>query len=499
MDNSLSSNKSKIYYLDTLPKEIYHFYIFNNLDLDDLWNLRLVCRRFHHLIMSYNIYELAFLDIHTICGVNNWFSTTISTRPENQLNNSKSSLLKHPSNNLRNLKYLRIEKGTFDSFTELDLLNKFVKLQVLEIDKFFLNSEVHLQLLDLKALSIIATLKGPGKLRLSTPNLHSLSVLYTNKNLELIGNEIIINDLLSIKYILLNNYEKNILKFSNIECLEVCICDFDIDCIPKFKKLKALKCSHYCNESYGKLEHLFRTKKNDLELICVGVKIDEIGKITEYKGKKTELEFQLNNYNKLVNDINFVWVMNYDDLVRLFPHYQLSDVLAKFNNIQSLQINSKIENGSRLIQFITGCSNLCELSIKRSTLNQEFYDQFPVKKSLSLLIIENEKDLRLNFKFIMRLPYLKILHTDLDVRLSKELNLNNFKRLKVFKFEINNHEIVIDKEDKDFYRISSCEALDLLNKAYSHKRLVKWINWLRIKNGRETRLMSRKRKLELDF
>lgn len=131
MDSSLLSISECKVNLANLPDEIFKYYLFNYLDLNDVWNLRLVCKKFYFIVNMYRIEELCLIRQQPV-------------KLQNRLDCSKQyDLLVHPSKILINLKYLKID---YFYDIKLEVLNKYTKLQILEIMHLDVDSNDHLQL-----------------------------------------------------------------------------------------------------------------------------------------------------------------------------------------------------------------------------------------------------------------------------------------------------------------------------------------------------------------
>lgn len=468
-----SSSSIDNFGLKDLPYLIFHSFIFKNLDLDDIWTFRLVCKKFYSITKAYNISEL-IINNPRFCDHAHWFSTTKPFSPLDQFDYLKPDLLTNPAKNLINLKYLRIYE--FNGM-ELKVLNKFTKLQILEIKTLDLTSYDRLQLPNLKSLSIQSMIRFGESydLVIDTPSLHSL-------NLEIstyFDNIVILKNCSSVKYLRVGYWDDKILRFQNLEHLEIHGKVFYKDII-RLKNLKKLKI--VIGYSNYELEQLSQFKKRNIELVVNGVRMKEININEElrniFNGESQRLTFQLNNYNNLEDDLYFLKSFSQDELERLLTNYQ-PDLPAKFSNIQHLYISKKMEKANEFAQFLSGCYNLHRLNIVRSSLDQEFYNQLTIMKSLyALEIDESMNGFNLNFEFLNKLPYLREFCTDLDVILDENLNLNNFNRLKTFNFKIasniKNQDIFITKKDRDRYLVSGFKALE-----FSNDRLIFLVDFLR--------------------
>ena len=75
-----------------------HIYenIFGYLNVDDLLNVRLVCRRFNELLMKHKLEELVFYNLKTITNTHNWFFTNQPLIIIMQLMNQNYFYSSHP-------------------------------------------------------------------------------------------------------------------------------------------------------------------------------------------------------------------------------------------------------------------------------------------------------------------------------------------------------------------------------------------------------------------
>lgn len=488
MENFLShvSTSNHVLNLDNLPIEVYHFYLFSYLDIDDILDLRLISKNFYRIIKSYDIKELSFFrdDLIPIYSIDrkNWFTTTKSTKHKSRLAISKLFLLKKPSKNLLNLKYLTIKD--FDHLLiKLEDLNKFTKLQILDLEEVDSCSNSFLRLPDLKALSMNINSRGFGNLLIDTPNLHSLSICHRNKDLKIMD-IIKFEHPLSIRYLQVSNYDNKLSIFKNLELLELFkfynYSNLRMDDLLQFKNLKKLKIVAELLK-VDKLKELFKSK-NNLEIVLDGVKIKEISKFDDYKKGKhnnhCDFKFQINNYDDLEDNLEFVTYVNYNDLIRLLSNKQPSDLFNKYTNIQKIKIKSKVENEKSLINFINNCFNLNYLITCESSLSQEFYDLLPEISSLFCLTIESE-DIKLNFEFVSKISYLTFFYADQDVLIDSNINFNNLKYLKQFQFQIENYKIALHKNGNSYSVYTG--GFFGTTKCFTLKEFIEWTNDLRLK------------------
>lgn len=475
--------------IDSLPINIYHNHLFSYLDLDDIMNLRLLNQRFNLIVKSYEIEELSFLDHSIDYYINhkykdNWFSTTKSTKRRNLIDSSKLSLLKNPSTNLLDLKFLRILQ--FKSMPiKLKDLNIFTKLQILIIEMKHIHGSDHLKLPDLQAFSIMFISYGSVSLVIDTPNLRYLDICDYDYNWRLSDNQIKFKHPSSLKYLKLSKYDESVSMFNNLEVLELYNCfsfSLKIDVLFELNNLKKL-CIIF--QQTEKLDQLSMNKlksvlKDGLDVVFNGVNIRCIDKFEEYY-KHLDLDFQMNNYANLEDNLHFV---NYIDsgcqLFRL-DNKLFPDLFRKYTNIRKATIKAaEVENWDRFVELFQNCPNLYYLETK-DTFNQLFYDDLSTISSLSILIIsENDQNSMLNIDFVMNMPFLINLRTSQDVIISKNLNLDNLKYLKWFGFEIDNQEIKVKKGSKGRFIVRNCLSLGIpYQDSFNLKELIQLTNYLR--------------------
>lgn len=460
-DSSLSIN------FDNLPTKFYHFYLFNYLHLNDIWNFRLVSKKFYRIVKSYEVTSLSFMNYN---GKRNYKWLTKIAKLKD-LDFSKLDLLNKPSNNFLNLKDLRIFCKTPLSF-RLEYLNKFTKLENLRVGiKYLDTNDDLLRLPNLKQFYMKIDVEDecweltPGLIRMDTPNLQNLE-LYTNatrqtRHLYIIDNLIKFEHPHSIKFFKFIEHNGQLSLFENLECLELYIF-FEseltiINDIPKLVNFKKLRIRFHFGPSItyrkciDKLKDLFKVKKEDVQIVLEGVKVKELTKFDEYIGKREDFKFQIDNYDDLEANLDFVRHINYNRLISLLPN-QPSDLFNKYSNIKGITIESRIEDEHRLINFIKQCKKLYKMDICKSSLSQRFYDLLPSNCSLTCLeILKNKVDL--NFEFIMKMPYLYKFKTDQPILIDKNLNLNDLNHLKEFDFKVNGEKIGVTKLGKDKYDV----------------------------------------------
>lgn len=480
--SSLSMNISLN--LDNLPPEIYYFYLFEYLDIDDILEFRFVCKKLYSIVKAYDITELGIGGDFRY-DKEKWFSTSKSTKFRNQLDFSSLFLLKNPPINFFNLKYLKINILSLKLVKFKDL-NKFTRLQILLIDRIdIIHGDIsndYLQLNNLVALSL-GGLYIINNLIIDAPNLQALKI---NNGRELVEN-IILKHPLSVKHLKVIIYSKHILLLKNLECLE--IWEFkNMNRLLKLKNLKAIKFIYHTNCN-GNLSRFFlnlrlNPKFNDLQIFLHEIRIKEVDMIAE---SEDGLGFIFNNLSEL-DELNSINCINYIRLIYLLPDHTPSDLFKKLTSIRSVRITYKLNDENRLINFIKEFPNLCDLYIDCESMSQQFYDNLP--PWITFLHIDHDFDTSINFEFIMKMTYLSRLDTNQDIIMNENLNFNKFKGLKILKFVIKGVNIETNEkrgvkvnlgiEGKDKYSTIYHKSSDLPDKMfYSYNELVEYFNYLR--------------------
>lgn len=304
--------------------------------------------------------------------------------------------------------------------------------------------------------------------------------IYQNKKL---SNFNILNDIEftypeSIKHLQINMFQRKVSIFKNLESLQINTCNLEINDLVEFKKLKKLRINCLDSSQLNRIERLYAAnneRESDLQIFLWGVRLNYTVDLNRYRWNYrlkdqiyhyrtyTGLGFQIAYYNQLDDDLNFVKDMDYHSLLDLYDyhhHSQPSDLLHKFTNIQYLKVKSKIEDEKQLVHFIKGSPGLLRLGIRESNLSQQFYDHLNEICSLSRLDIYKE-NAELDFEFILKMRELKELHTDHDIMINKNLNLNRLKYLREIKFRIKDKEIEIRRRGKDRYAYHNYQMLGI--------------------------------------
>ena len=116
--------------INDLPVEIYEM-IFNCLDLEELSKLKFINRKFYYIVKSYRIQEINFFNYSNI--KDSWFFDYKPIHPTNSIHLSRISILSSNYLNLNHLKRIKIYYTEYDNNFDLEILNKFMQINHLEL------------------------------------------------------------------------------------------------------------------------------------------------------------------------------------------------------------------------------------------------------------------------------------------------------------------------------------------------------------------------------
>ena len=208
--------------MDVLPIEI-KIMIFKQLNVQDLLSCRLVSKEFEIYIANIKPTELIVDKNHALKDGINWYdNSTELINLKNRISISNISSIESSPLNLTNLRSLKIDHIVSSDRFDLAILNQFIKLERLEIEKVFLN-----------------TTKNDGDLLLTFPNLRSL-VIFVKSNFN--------RKLLIIDAVKLETY-KCAFDFRSVKLLHptsvkhLAVADFDKEDLECFKAVEYLACN----------------------------------------------------------------------------------------------------------------------------------------------------------------------------------------------------------------------------------------------------------------
>ena len=451
--------------MDKLPLELF-YHLFEYLDLDELFNLRLTCKEFNEMLKEFRIRELRFFDpnIKTYDVIKirkrNWFYSNQLVNPNNLINISKSFILNPTLFNVNHLKRLKIygfgnsinyksDKYCYPdkdndfklvcSRFNLQTINKFNQLEHLEMQLGVLVESIHLELTNLKILKIYLPKNFDSFIEINAPILQALKLSLYQNAFELIK----FCHPQSVQYLSINVYNSYFLIFKNITCLVSYFAHkLDSNVLSNYTRLNEL---HFQADYENVLAKIVQQNLNNgLKIYMSGVRLVD-GKIIDDVFKNNEESFLFKNYSNLEDCLDFIYKINYSKSMRLV-NTLLPDFFKKLNNIKEIYIDSKVNDQNNFIQFIEQCQNLTRIAINNSELNQLFYGNLPSICSIDRLCINEAKKVNLNFKFINRMFNLIDFDTNQQLDLNDISNLARLRYLKKIRFEKNGFLVLAEAE-----------------------------------------------------
>ena len=167
-------------------------------------------------------------------------------------------------------------------------------------------------------------------------------------------------------------------------------------------------------------------RMNSLKVFFLGIQlidnVDEIifdglqQRFSEDENEENLEKFYTNNYNRLKDDLTFIYEVNYSNLMAAVNEIP-TDYFKKFNNLNYVRSIGKIVNQEHFLEFLKSVINLKELHLENPSLNQSIYDQLFVSCSLITFELIEEEDHQLNFDFIAKFNELKRLDLNQNVSL----------------------------------------------------------------------------------
>lgn len=462
--------------LNILPIEIFHE-ICQYLDVYELLELKIVCKKLYFIVKEFKIKELIF-NFSDNCSKDIWFFTNRPLNFKFNLENSKLFLLRTYRDNLvNNLKRLKIRQLDDKSCISLVDVNKFLQLEQLDI--FLKNCKrkenerlvlVKLRTLSIKLLSSVLEINAPNLIAFYLNNSNSI---YSLKSIKFDCRP------LSVRHLKIFTYHDVVeAVFSNLEYLECYRSNYlNQSILFAFPNLKELRIQHYYESNLlGILETIASNRRETFKVFYNGIQLQDANDLQVYKDQPV-FPLQISNFKFLDNNLNWFNCINFNDLLSLTDKIP-RDFFRKYTNIQELRV-SKLRNESELISFIFNCQNLEKLNALDASFTQQFYDRLPVVSSFIYLNIFEENRAEIDFKFLSRMFSLADVRTNQEIKIVEQLNLNKLNRLKMISFKINAHYIDVNRKGKDRYFIHNPEKFRLPNRDFSFNDLIKWCNYLK--------------------
>lgn len=417
--------------MERLPLEMY-LEIFSLLNLKDVLTCKLVSKRWYQIVNYLKVNRLVV-------------SARLNGYPYPYPNEVQPALFSAQFDKriLERLKYLKIAFDDKLCKFELTKLSRFQQLIELEIDCSPTGSHT-LSLPSLRRFALVQY-NYFASLSIEAPRLTSLCYHGPAHLLDLKHSE-------SVTSLCAHFYGSALEPFQNVEYLEgssagILITD-TLSILPKLKRLafanrfeSIYESFEFGIENYDQIKsllgRLLRQRralgKHQLKIFFVGLELVDGKAIDEYGFEMNEEQFYLKNYPLLAENCNFIFKVNYTNLMaagRLPTNY-----FAKFANLQSVETSGRIADPDHFFWFLKQINRqLAVLSLKNSGLDQAgFFDQLPaICGSLTnLQIKEDDEEPQLDYTFLAELDQLNLLRISqtLDLPSTRSL-LKSFRVLK---------------------------------------------------------------------
>lgn len=382
--------------------------VFKNLNLNDLFTCRMVCREWRAVIDSF---EFETLMVHDFACAENrtWpfpLRGSVGYRNSLQVPSNKRVKLELLERHFKgSVKRLYIEsKANYRA-----ALNAFVRLEVLVVD--FPIDEFTLRLPNLKFLS----LNWPAyQLTLDLPELETLLCW---KFIETIN----LSRPLNLKHLQCDELPLNIKQFRSLEYLTSKHSNWiDPDFLAHLPRLRELR---IYPKSLRDLNYLMmrvhsekkRLERDDLRIWLTG--IEEISILIDFglysknylNLNERNIESVVRNYEQLADHIPFPFIVNYNCLLEHFIRLP-DDFHRKFLNIIELvitRLDTQPQTVRSFVRFVNACQTVHTLKVQEAHLDRAFYEQLSACHSLSNLIIVEANLQRNQFDFLSQIPNLR--------------------------------------------------------------------------------------------
>ena len=504
--------------MNQLLYELFPF-ILRHCDIDDLFNLRLVSKKFNNAVSDFKPAELVFDDEFEY--LYNWWWTNESIRFNCVLDTSRLFLLTSSIVNLSCLRRLILDGKNQNYKIQLEDLNHLHRLEQLEFNASLIElrplvgasatesaryETSKLSLRNLKILYIFtSTFRGESKLQyfiFDTPNLESVCLdldhFVTDQHDFRVVNP------LSIKHLNVYSFGNHLSVFKNVVHFEYSgdiynwneESEVDIlETFPKLNEIHVLK--NYSRVLDILLQRTERSNRDPMKVYYGDYQafssrdLPELDRIIFCRS----LSEQIKNYSILANGLPYnTPEIYYDKLMGLIDeHLDGSfpiDFFTKYNNIQRVYITTDVDE-SKAIDFLRNCSNLGRLVVTNSNLNKSsFYDQLPSLKPalVALEILDEQSDLNLDFEFLFKLYYLRTLRTNQELPMNVIQQLPKLKRLERVEFRFLKTHFTIDQLQVGKYNLGEKSELGFLKRsAIDSTDLVKWFEYFNGDAGMTTR------------
>lgn len=388
--------------------------IFDFLELEDLANVRDVCKRFrwicsHQIEIDELVVSTRTDDYQSLWGFS---EKPIYYRDAISLNKMLSWMeLFSIEQHLRRLHVREFSNNKKLAF-DCSILTRFVQLQQLDLE---IELGFAKQTINSRSLQVMSTLTQ-NCLTLETPNLMGFKRKHLNK-IKFVYPE-------KLKVLEASDYEAKFSNFVNLECLILAHGGaLNSEILTKFESLRELRVHYGDTARFDKLkETLINISKQklvqrrlDFKLFIQGIEVSDVNNFIDTFPRARSYHFQINNYLKdarlLCRNLSIYTEHKYTELMELVGNQLPDDFTVRFYNIRKVTTSGKVHDENHFIGFLKSV-NLESLHVKHSVLSQSFFNRLTDCQRLSKLKVEDNINLQLNYGFLLRFKLLEEFFTD---------------------------------------------------------------------------------------
>ena len=360
---------------------------------------------------------------------------------------------------LRRLFVVEVRNGS----AHFDLLNRLVQLEHLQIGSIDLDSNLKLQLPNLRTLSIAqVNHQADCRIVLATPNLKNFETKSLSESIFKFQHP------RSVTFVQMQEWNRLLYQLKN---LEVLICEYSVVWFDNedrvkglsfsaFPKLKRVDCVHVRVKEIREL--FYRCRQNSVDFYFAGVKIEnlrrELGCQLQHAGTKDLVKLPdtknfevFYHYDRLADELYVCEGMRYGYYLMYFPESLPENFARKFYGVRQLWAGNQIENVNYFIEVLKCFRNLKEVSLESTRLTQDFFDRHShlfarVQEFVCRHRYGSHPRVKIDFKFILNFKYLEVFWTD-QKKIKINLLCEAFKTLKYLR-KFAGKRFIIGKEGK---------------------------------------------------
>lgn len=237
------------------------------------------------------------------------------------------------------------------------------------------------------------------------------------------------------------------------------------DALLDFPKLTTLVCNEFSTyriyNALSMARHYvngkqFLTNRPEVRIYYQSVEVVDSIKIDESNSANSILEFQMNNYDALCDNVSCGGrPLDYNELMGLVKGNLPDDFFIKFRDFRTVEVSGEV-NQEHLLQFLKRMEYFVKLQLNAAILDQSFFDGLQEMSQLTEVHMRNSLTLRVNYDFLLTLKHLEIFRTDRDSLEFFDLSLALFKQLKYFReieFVYGNDRISVCREFSNRYSL----------------------------------------------